>query len=185
MHSLFSGLLARVLPCVVVLSVLGACSTMPGQEAVPGSTAAARAGGNAQLPPLLPTRRFVANIDAEGGYQLSPDGQKLLWVKTVGLDVGLAVRGVTNPSVVSTFATGNMGRRGGSQTWLADSQHVVYTKDTIGDENTTLMVLDTQASGFKPWPATPIAGVRSFLVGRGAQSSSRFYFGSKDRKSVV
>jgi acetyl esterase/lipase len=177
MRDWFCRLLVRVLPVTAVLMGLSACSTMPGQSAPSGSTADA----STQLPPLVPVRRFVANIDAEGGYQLSPDGQKLLWLKAVGVDVGLAVRDVSSASGITTFATGNMGRGGGVQYWLADSKHVVYTKDPIGDENTSLMVFDTQASGFAPWAVAPTAGVRSFSVGRGPDGSARFYFGSNQR----
>ena len=46
------------------------------------------------LAPLVPLRRFVANVDRTGGFVLSPDGRGLLWSQTVGTDVGLAVRSV-------------------------------------------------------------------------------------------
>ena len=167
--------LVAVLGALVVLIGLGACTTAPTHTALAG----AAQGG--QLPPLLPVRRFVANIDAEGGYQLAPNGERLMWQQTVGLDIGLAVRDVTNPAGIKTFATGNMGRRGGNHYWLADSRHIVYTKDPIGDENTSLMVFDTQASEFAPWAVAPTAGVRSFSVGRGAEGSARFLFASNQR----
>ncbi len=139
------------------------------------------AAQSGQLPALVPVRRFVANIDAEGGYQLSPNGQRLMWQQTVGLDVGLAVRDVANAAAVRTYATGNMGRRGGNQYWLADSRHIVYTKDPIGDENTRLYVADTRATSFAPWQVTTGNGVRSYFAARGAVGSSKFYFGSNQR----
>ncbi len=160
---------------VLVLFNLGACTTAPTHKAL---ATAEQAG---QLPALVPVRRFVANIDAAGGYQLAPNGQRLMWVQTVGLDVGLAVRDVANPTAVTTFATGNMGRRGGNQNWLADNRHIVYTKDPIGDENTRLLVIDTQASGFEPWALTTGSAVRSYFVARGAEGSARFHFATNQR----
>ena len=164
---------------VLLLLGLGACSTAPTHQAL----SAAEQGG--QLPVLLPVRRFVANIDASGGYELAPNGQRLMWQQTVGLDTGLAVRDVSNlagtPTPVTLFATGNMGRRGGSQHWLADSRHLVYTKDPIGDENTQLLVLDTLASGFAPWTVVAGNSVLSYFAGRGVESSAWFYFASNQR----
>ena len=54
---------------VLVLFNLGACTTAPTHKAL---ASAVQAG---QLPELVPVRRFVANIDAAGGYQLAPNGQ--------------------------------------------------------------------------------------------------------------
>ncbi|MGB4117398.1 MAG: prolyl oligopeptidase family serine peptidase [Polaromonas sp.] len=154
---------------------LAACTSAPKHQAL---TSAAQ---NGTLPELIPVRRFVANIDAAGGYQLAPNGQRLMWVQTVGLDVGLAVRDVQSAAAVTTYATGNMGRRGGNQNWLADSRHIVYTKDPIGDENTRLLVFDTQATGFAPWAVTAGSGVRSYFVARGVEGSARFYFANNQR----
>ena len=44
------------------------------------------------LAPLLPVRAFVANTERTGGFVMSPDGERLLWSQTVGLDTGLVVR---------------------------------------------------------------------------------------------
>jgi dipeptidyl aminopeptidase/acylaminoacyl peptidase len=57
----------------------------------------------------------------------------------------------------------------------------VYTKDPIGDENTRLLVIDTQASGFEPWAVTSGSGVRSYFAARGVDGSARFLFGSNQR----
>ena len=160
---------------VLVLFALGACTTAPVQLAV------ASAEQSGQLPALVPVRRFVANIDAAGGYQLAPNGQRLLWVQTVGLDVGLAVADVSNRAAATTYATGNMGRRGGNQNWLADSRHIVYTTDPVGDENTQLHVIDTQAGGFAPWAVAANKGVVSYFVGRGIEGSANFYFANNQR----
>ncbi|MBC7599782.1 MAG: hypothetical protein H7238_12305, partial [Polaromonas sp.] len=158
-----------------VLLGMGACSTAPTHTAL----ASAHQGG--QLPPLLPVRRFVPNIEAMGGYQLSPNGERLMWQQAVGLDVGLAVRDLSGSAAVTTFATGNMGRRGGNQYWLSDSRHIVYTKDPIGDENTRLLVQDTQAGTLAPWTVIAVPGARTVFMGRGAEGSAKFFVASNQR----
>jgi dipeptidyl aminopeptidase/acylaminoacyl peptidase len=162
---------------IAAIMLLGAaCSTAPTH---PNLVAAQQ---SAALPPLVPVRRFVANVDAIGGFVISPNGQRLVWSQTVGTDVGLAVRDVAQTGAsVATYPTGNQGRGGGLYTWLADNRHVLYSKDPIGDENIQLWVQDTQASGFSPWLATPWRGSRSLYLGRGPQASGRFFFANNHR----
>jgi len=52
------------------LALLSGCATGPTHP----SLVAARQDNT--LPPLVPMRRFVANIDAVNGHVLSPDGQQ-------------------------------------------------------------------------------------------------------------
>lgn len=166
--------LARLLCLLAAVAALQACTTTPRHPAV----ASAEAAG--QLPPLIPVRRFVANIDFAGGYQLSPDGQHLLWSQTVGTDAGLAVRPVSG-GAATTFATGFLARPDGpTYAWLPDSRHVVFLKDLSGDENTQLHVFDSRQP-FAPWAVTPWPGVRSRFVAAGPRGSARFYFASNRR----
>jgi dipeptidyl aminopeptidase/acylaminoacyl peptidase len=157
------------------LVLLGGCASAPTQSTL------AQAQEARSLAPLLPMRRFVANIERTGGFVLSPDGLRLLWSQTVGTDVGLAVRPVADAQAVSTFATGNQGRGGGYYNWLPDSRHVVFSKDERGDENTQLRVFDAQAPDLSLWQLTPARGVRAWVVGRGAAGSARFFFASNER----
>lgn len=168
---LFSRLLAW--SSLSGLALLGACTTAPTHPALQQSAA--------QMAPLLPVRQFVANTERIGGFVLSPDGQRLLWSQTVGLDTGLAVRPVDAPQAVTTYATGNQGRGGGLHTWLPDSRHIVYSKDELGNENTRLLVLDASRPDFTPWAVTPARGVRAYYVARGPQGSARFWFASNQR----
>ena len=162
--------------CTAVLLLCTACSTTPTH---PNLVAAQQ---SASLPPLVPARRFVANVDAVGGFVISPNGRRLVWSQAVGTDVGLAVRDVAQTGAgVATYPTGNQGRGGGLYTWLADNRHVLYSKDPIGDENTQLWVLDAQSSGFSPWLATPWRGSRTLYLGSGAQGSGRFFFANNQR----
>jgi dipeptidyl aminopeptidase/acylaminoacyl peptidase len=165
-----------LLTCLLAsVALFGAgCASRPSDPAI------AAAATDGKLPPLVPLRRFVANIDSSSGYVLSPDGQKLLFSRVVGTDSGLAVRPVAGGPAV-TFATGFLARPAGpTYVWLPDSRHVVYLKDLRGDENTQLNVFDS-TQPFAPWAVTPWPGARSTFVGWGALGSSKFYFISNNR----
>ena len=166
--------LVAALATALALLSLGACSTAPTHPAL---VSAQHAG---KLPPLLPVRRFVADIDFAGGYLLSPDGNRLLWSQAVGTDAGLAVRPVAG-GAVATFPTGFRARQAGpTYSWLPDSRHVLYVKDLSGGENTQLHVFDSQ-SAFAPWAVTPWPGVRSYIVARGEPGTAMFFFASNRR----
>jgi hypothetical protein len=159
---------------VLVLAALAGCASPPRHPALLQAEAAGT------LPPLVPLRRFVANIDFAGGFSLSPDGSQLIWQQTVGTDAGLAVRPVAG-GPTRTFPTGFLPRPAGPiYLWLQDSRHVAYLKDLRGDENTQLHVFDSQAP-FEPWAVTPWPGARSYFVGHGPAGSAKFFFASNRR----
>ena len=83
------------LSALVLAGALTGCAVAPQH---PGLQAAQEAG---QLAPLLPVRAFVANTERTGGFVMSPNGERLLWSQTVGLDTGLAVRAVQANAPVS------------------------------------------------------------------------------------
>lgn len=166
----------RFLPALLLptMFLLEGCATAPRHPAL----ATAQAQGT--LAPLVPARRFVANVDFAAGFQLSPDGQSLVWAQTVGTDTGLAVRPVAGGDT-RTFPTGYLPRPvGPSYLWLPDNRHIAYLKDLRGDENTQVLVLDARAP-FAPWNATPWPGVRSYIVGQGPVGSGRFFIASNRR----
>ena len=159
--------LRRLLPPLLLAAtfLVSGCATAPRHPTL----AAAEARGT--LPPLVPARRFVANVDFASGFQLSPDGQRLVWAQTVGMDTGLAVR-PTAGGDTRTFATGFLARPAGPVvTWLPDNRHVMYLKDLRGDENTQIHVLDSRGTG-QPWHVTPWPGVRSYYVGAGPREGA-------------
>ena len=176
---------STIITILALASLLGlaGCSTAPSHPTL----AAGQAQGT--LAPLVPMRRYVADVDAEGGYQLSPDGRRLLWHRVVGLDGGLAVRGVDEPpEAARRFAIGFLTRAdtpGGNVNWLPDSRHFAYVKDFSGDEATQIFIQDAEAPAAAPWAVTPWPGVRSTLLGRGAAGTSSYYFVSnrRDRKT--
>ena len=100
---------ARRLALLLATSALAA---LAGCASPPRHPALAQAEAAGTLPPLVPMRRFVANIDFAGGYTLSPDGRRLMWQQAVGTDTGLAVRPVAG-GAVRTFPTGFLSRPAG------------------------------------------------------------------------
>ncbi len=159
---------------VLAAALAAGCATRPSHPAV------ATAAEQGKLPPLVPLRRFVANIDFSAGYVLSPDGQKLLYSQVVGTDSGLAVRPAAGGSA-ATFATGFLARSSGpTYSWLPDSRHVMFAKDLSGDENTQLNVFDS-TQPFAPWAVTPWPGTRNSFSGWGAAGSAKFFFTSNRR----
>lgn len=173
-----AGTALRLLGLAQVVA-LAACAVSPQQGALKA------ADGAGQLAPLLPVRAFVANVERTGGFVMSPDGDRLLWSQTVGLDAGLAVRRVAADASVTAYAVGNQGRGGGYYNWLPDSRHFVFSKDEQGDENIRLFVQDADSAGLAPWSLSPARGVRSFVVGMGPEGSARFFVASnqRDRRS--
>ena len=177
-----------VVLCAISLAAmfkLAGCATAPTHPALK----------NAPLPKLLPARRYFADTGFSAGYQLSPDGQRLLWHRAVGADDGIAVGPVpasgAAPSpmaATATYATGrvpNAWSVGTAVTWLSNSRHFVYLKDFSGDENTQIFVQDSEKPRSPPVAATPWPGTRSLFVASGPVGSSKFFFQSNRRDPLA
>ena len=106
---------------------------------------------NASLPELIPVREFVADRQANGGYQVSPDGKKLAWfgvdvvrpaimVKTIGLD------GVKAFPIRARYFK-----------WTADSKKLIFVADLTGDENTHVYTGHVERPGNEIADLTPFA----------------------------
>ena len=174
--------------CAIYLTAmfeLAGCATAPTHPALK----------NAPLPKLLPVRRYVANTAYSGSYQLSPDGQRLIWQRVVGFDEGLAVGPVpvsgSAPGPIAptaTYATGrlaNLWSVGSAVAWLPNSRHFLYLKDFSGDENTQIFVQDSENPRSSPVAVTPWRGARSLFVAGGPVDSSKFFFQSNRRDPLA
>ena len=106
----------------------------------------------------LPTADFYSTRGSRWGYQISPDGEHLLW---------LAIRdGIAVPHVRA--------RTGGAVTviavrrpvswayWTADSRHIVLWSDVDGDENYQPSLVDVTRSELVVRPLEGTPGVRVF-----------------------
>ncbi len=171
---------STVLWCIL----LCACSVAPTHPAL----------RDMNLPPLLPVRTFVTDIDYSGGYRISPDGRRLSWTQVAGTRIGLATRHIDGAPNEHRFETGQIaswGSVGIACNWLADSRHLMYVKDPRGDENTHIFVVDTDAvdgtdgtdgalHDLTPWP-----GARSLYVAQATPDSARFFFQSNRRDAAA
>jgi len=137
--------------CLLALVLnLVACATPPSH---PSLQATAAAPG---LPPLLPVRQWVADLDGSGAYQISPDGRRLLWLARRGLGPGLFVRDLAT-GATRDYPVGSPAQ------WAHDSRHVLVHLDAAGDENTHLFELDVSTDASSPNDLTPFAGAKSYL----------------------
>jgi dipeptidyl aminopeptidase/acylaminoacyl peptidase len=149
------AMLARVLIVAAALcgGLLSGCTTAPVHPSLRSATSAKTA-----LPPLVPVRQFVADWDAVGAFQLSPDGKQVLWLARKGLGPGLFVKSLQSGTTRS-FAVNVPG------VWAEDSRHILLHVHN-GDENAQLLELDTQAEGTQLKNLTPFIGTNSFLHSR-------------------
>lgn len=110
------------------------------------------------LPELLPVRAFVAPTDYKGGYQISPDGQKIAWVAVQGISAAIFVKtiGQDDTRALNLYSPGF--------TWAGDSRHLLISKDRNGDENHHIWLIDTDPAGREPRDLTPFAPSRNGVL---------------------
>lgn len=128
--------------------LLGGCTVAP--------THPAWASHDRDATPLVPVRHFVADLDGRGGYQLSPDGKRLMWMARKGLGPGTFVMDLDTGSIRSydVVVPG---------AWTRDSRHVLVHGSAFGNENTQLFRWDATIDGSPPQALTAFPGARSFL----------------------
>jgi len=135
----------RTLIAVVWAGLLGGCAVAPTHPAL----------WDQPLPPLIPVREFVANVEGTSQYRVSPDGALLAWKGTSGL----------KPAVwVKTLASGEtraIPLSAQSFVWSGDSRFLFMTVDRTGDEDTHVFAVDTSRSDAQPVDLTPFKGARS------------------------
>ncbi len=136
---------------LVCALALGGCASAPTHPAL-----RAQAHSPTGLPPLAPVRAFVADWDASGGHQISPDGRRLLWQARRGLGVGLFVRDLDSGGERSWSVPG-------LAQWAADSRHILLHQDRRGDENTHVIELDSTQPSLHLRDLTPFPGAKSFV----------------------
>lgn len=139
-------------------AVLSACAIAPQHPALrpaPGAAAATPTTPTvpAALPPLVPARHYVADWDGNGGYQISPDGQRLMWSARKGLNQGLFVKELATGTVHS-YSVPSLGQ------WAQDSRHIVLHLDN-GNENSSVYLLDSFQESTTLKNLTPFPGARS------------------------
>ena len=132
------------------LVLLGGCSTAPTHPSLRDDP-----GGALTHAPLVPVRHYVADWDGNGGHQISPDGQHLMWVARLGLGPGVFVKNLQT-GVVHSYDFQIPGH------WAKDSRHVLFVGSN-GNENDHVFELDALSDGAKPKDLTPYPGSKSYI----------------------
>ncbi|MDH4416440.1 MAG: S9 family peptidase [Acidovorax sp.] len=109
---------------LAALLALAGCASGPTHPSLAG----------AQLPELIPVRDFVTSRQATGGYQVSPDGQRVVWFGVDGVAPAIWVRSIDG-SDAKAFRI-----RARTVRFSADSRWLAITADPTGDENTRIHV---------------------------------------------
>ena len=136
---------ARIFPGFFLLASLAGCTAPADHPALQ----------NAALPPLVQAHRFAYHGNVDGGYQLSPDGQKLAWIGPHFMRSTLFVRDNRTGEVRRYRA------RSRSFQWTPDSRRLLYAYDTSGTENTHVFMIDTADAAAEAVDLTPYPGVRA------------------------
>ncbi|MDD2734892.1 MAG: S9 family peptidase [Desulfuromonadaceae bacterium] len=110
-----------------------------------------------QMPPLVPVRNYVADLDFNVAYQLSPDGKKIAWIGRSGFGPGIFVKNLAS-NEVHTLNT-----RFGRPTWAEDSQSLLVMTDTAGDENVHIFKIDADDNDARAQDLTPFDGATSYI----------------------
>jgi dipeptidyl aminopeptidase/acylaminoacyl peptidase len=122
-------------------------------------------------------RQYVANWDGNGGHQISPDGQQLLWLARKGLGPGLFVKHLPSGRVQSISLPG-------FPMWAQDSRHILVMRDGAGDENFHVFQYDSENLAAGGRDLTPFAGAKSH-VHRLIQDSADLLIASNRRDPKV
>jgi dipeptidyl aminopeptidase/acylaminoacyl peptidase len=158
----------RILIAVVLVGLLGGCAVAPTHPALQDQP----------LPPLIPVREFVANVEGTSLYRVSPDGASLAWKGVSGL----------KPAVwVKTLAGGEARAipvRAQSIVWSGDSRFLFMTVDRTGDEDTHVFAVDMARSDAQPVDLTPFKGTRS-RIHRRVENSPEVVVSSNARDKKV
>lgn len=145
--------ICRRLGLLLSVAAISACSTLNLQ----GTAASHPSLANALTTPLVPTRSYVADLSANGGHQISPDGKRLVWAGVSGVRDALFVKDRT------TGVTHALALRARHFGWAQDSRTLVITTDQGGDENTHIRVVDSTDPFDKGRDITPFENTRSQL----------------------
>ena len=121
----------------------------------------------AQLPTLIP-REVLFTSPVKKDPQISPDGKYLAYLGRDNRNVlQVWVRSLTGQDDKQLTTEQERGIQ--HYTWAYDNQHVIFARETNGDENWHIHAIDI-GSG-KVRNLTPYNGVRSLLVGMAPDQS--------------
>lgn len=107
-------------------------------------------------PELIPLHFFFGG-GVQGNFKISPDGKFLSYMKKTpdGTQIRLKTIGNKDDRVIKTDKSGGIG----DYHWAYDNTHLIYLKDSDGDENFHVYALNLKTGKTKD--LTPIKGVKA------------------------
>jgi dipeptidyl aminopeptidase/acylaminoacyl peptidase len=114
-----------------------------------------------ELPPLIPRELLFGN-PVKSDPQISPDGKHLSYLAPDEKNVlQIWVRSLSQGGDRQITSESKRGVR--HYTWAYDSKHLILSRETEGDENWQIIVVELESGTVRN--LTPYSGVRSLLVG--------------------
>lgn len=165
-----SGNHLNILPLLslAVLVCVGGCAVAPSHPTLSG----------AALPDLIPVRDFVADREATGGYQVSPDGKRLAWFGTDGVRSAIWVKtiGQTDAKAFKVRAR--------SFKWSANSKYLAIVVDPTGDEDSHIYAGAVEGGTTELVDVTPFEKTASHIL-RVVQGGSELVITANRRDKKV
>ena len=142
----------------------------------------ATTSANAAQAPIIDASVFLS--DPEIAYTLlSPDGKYMTFLKSYKDVRNVWIKGRSESFEKARPLTAE-DRWVSSYRWSRDSKHVIYQRDTGGDENYHIYVVDPEAKGDPVPPArdlTPIENVQARIIAAPLKTPNEIIVGINDR----
>jgi dipeptidyl aminopeptidase/acylaminoacyl peptidase len=116
---------------------------------------------SSQLPELIPLRHFIANLDANYGYKISPDGKKLAWIAVKNTRLKIHYRRIDQKDV--TILNKHTAVNINWFEWLPDSRRILYLQNQGGNENFHIYLVDSERPDQIPTDLTPFEDTRAYV----------------------
>ncbi len=130
-------------------TMISGCATAPKHPALQ----------QADLPDLIPVRKFFLSGKTNYDYKISPDGKKLAWFapKKFRRTIFFRTVGQNNTKAIDTHSRRSIY----NHHWLQDSRRLLYMQDQEGNENHHIYLVDTLHPDQKPVDLTPFSSTRA------------------------
>ena len=116
---------------ILATTVVVGCATAPKHPALE----------QADLPDLIPVRKFFLSGKTNYDYKISPDGKKLAWIapKNFRRTIFFRTIGQNDTKAIDTHSRRSIY----NHHWLQDSRRLLYMQDQEGNENHHIYLVDT------------------------------------------
>lgn len=157
---------------LIALLQLTACASAPANPALQ----------DVDLPRLVPVRQFVANTDHNDNYQLSPNGEMLVYQGVSRLKPAILWRDLSKQDGVRAL---RFRKASPYPFWSADSRYILYSDDPSGKEQSHVYAIDVTDPKSKPRDLTPHDGVTAYVNHVPGKSSNRIFVSHNRRDKSI